>query len=171
MPTDPAANFDEAFPGLWARALPLARRLVRPLAEAEDVAAEALARAYLAWPRLRGGDHQEAWVLRVVTNLALDSHRASARHRRIRAAQPAGSPARFPEAEIAEHLDLERAIGKLPRRQRQVLALRQLADLSDAEVAAVLGLSVNSVKTHAARGMQKLREDNRFNDREVGHAH
>jgi len=49
------------------------------------------------------------------------------------------------------------ALGSLPRRQRQAVALRYLGDLSDGQVAVALGISVGSVKTHIHRGLGALR--------------
>lgn len=54
-------------------------------------------------------------------------------------------------------VDLYRALVGLPRRQREVVVLRHLADFSEADVAAALGCSVDSVKTHASRGLAALR--------------
>ena len=53
--------------------------------------------------------------------------------------------------------DLHHALGRLSRRQREVLVLRFLADLPEADVAQALGCSVGSVKQHAARGLAALR--------------
>ena len=49
------------------------------------------------------------------------------------------------------------ALGSLPRRQRQAVALRYLGDLTDGQVAVALGISVGSVKTHIHRGLGALR--------------
>jgi RNA polymerase sigma factor (sigma-70 family) len=54
-------------------------------------------------------------------------------------------------------LDLQRALDRLSTRQREVVVLRYVADLSEADVARVLGCSVGSVKTHASRGLTTLR--------------
>jgi RNA polymerase sigma factor (sigma-70 family) len=60
---------------------------------------------------------------------------------------------------MAERLDLVRALGRLPKRQRQVVILRYLADRPEEEVARVLGCSVGAVKTHASRGLSALRAE------------
>ena len=52
-----------------------------------------------------------------------------------------------------------RALGRLPRRQREVLTLRYYADLSEAQIADALGISAGSVKAHASRGLTALRHD------------
>ena len=65
-------DFDAMFHRTLARATAVARRIVGDPALAEDLAAEAFARAYARWPRLRRSAHVEGWVFRVVTNLAID---------------------------------------------------------------------------------------------------
>jgi RNA polymerase sigma factor (sigma-70 family) len=57
----------------------------------------------------------------------------------------------------AEHSAVISALSVLAPRQRQVLALRYYADLSEAQIAAALGISRGTVKTHAARGLTSLR--------------
>ena len=80
------------------------------------------------------------------------------RFRRLRSAAKHARPA--PEASLAvddRHLDLQHALAALPKRQRDVVALRYLSDFSEAQTAAVLGLAPGTVKTHAARGLRALR--------------
>ncbi len=59
---------------------------------------------------------------------------------------------------VADRVDLQRLLSSLSRRQRDVIALRYLADLPEADVAAELGISVGTVKTHAHRGIEILRQ-------------
>jgi len=54
-------------------------------------------------------------------------------------------------------LDLQAAVRALPRRQRQVVALRFLADFSEAATAAALAIDIGTVKSHASRGLSRLR--------------
>jgi RNA polymerase sigma factor (sigma-70 family) len=58
---------------------------------------------------------------------------------------------------MAERMDLTRALRRLPRRQRQVVVLRYLADWSEIDVAGELGCSTGAVKSHASRGLAALR--------------
>src|SRR5258706_14042127 len=67
-----ASGFDEAFETLYPQARSLARRLLPTLSDAEDAAAEAMARALARWDRVGGLPDRPAWVLRVTTNVALD---------------------------------------------------------------------------------------------------
>jgi RNA polymerase sigma-70 factor (sigma-E family) len=144
-----APTFTAAFDGLSRGAYRTAFRLLGNRQDAEDVAQEACARACLRWNRL---DDPAAWVARVSANLALDRWRrlqTAARHRT--------SPAAPAVPEDARRLDLHRALETLPRRQRQVIVLRYLADLSEEQTAAALGCAIGTVKSHASRGLAALR--------------
>ena len=95
----------------------------------------------------------------MAANLALGSVRRE--RRRLRAGSDAAtSPAATSDATSTERLDLQRALAKLPRRQREVVVLRYLADRPEAEVAALLGCSPGTVKQHASRGLAALRLTN-----------
>lgn len=127
---------------------------------AEDVAAEAMARAYAHWRKIGDQPWREGWVVRVATNLALDA----ARKRSRVAARPYvdASPSSGPTTEeqqdaIATRAALVEALARLPKRQREVVAMRHLAQMSEADVAAALRVSSGSVKTHLSRGLASLR--------------
>ncbi len=147
-------GFEEAFDELFPRAFKLARRLVGDTDVAEDIAAEALARAYVHWPRVATLHYRDGWVLRVAANLAVD--RVRRRPDVIAAPAPAAASAGADEL-VVLRIALVAALGSLPRRQRQAVALRYLGDLTDGEVAVALGISVGSVKTHIHRGLGALR--------------
>lgn len=144
-------RFDDEFAELYRAAYRVAFRLLGNRAEAEDVAQEALARTYVRW---RGVESYAApFACRVAANAAID------RTRRTRRLSSAEAPERaVPDAFADERVDLQRALRALPRRQREVVALRYLADQPEEAVAAALGVSVGSVKTHASRGLATLRE-------------
>jgi RNA polymerase sigma factor (sigma-70 family) len=146
------ATFDESFDELYRTAFRGAYKLLGDYAEAEDIAQEASARALAHWRKVE--DYACAWVARVATNLALDRVRSHAVSRRADVID-LDAAARDPEAE--ERLDLQRALHDLPRRQRDVVVLRYLLDQPEHTVAAALGVSVGSVKTHASRGLSALR--------------
>lgn len=141
--------FEASFEELYARAYGTAFQLLGRRSEAEDVAQETLARAFVHWRKIR--DYPEAWVVRVAGNLAIDSWR---RTRRLQHEAAPDSPTPGPDA---ARVDLHRALRTLSRRQREVLVLRFLADLPEADVAMALGCSVGSVKVHASRGLTALR--------------
>ena len=150
MGTDPATGFEEAYDSMRRSAYRAAYRLLGERTVAEDIAAEALARAYSRWSSVSG--HAEAWVVTVATNLALDVGRHRAR---------SGSMLELIDEGTVDHvetrLDLQAALRALPRRQREVVALRFLGDLSEHATAAALGLNIGTVKSHASRGLSRLR--------------
>jgi RNA polymerase sigma factor (sigma-70 family) len=149
-------DFQEAFPGLFLAAYHVSYRVLGDVTAAEDTAAEAVARALVSWRRVGRLEHRAAWVARVAANLAIDEFRR-ARQRRDRPG-PALPPAPDTTEDAALRLELGAALAALSTRQREVIALRYLADLDEAEVSRVLGISVNSVKKHATRGRAALRE-------------
>ena len=149
-------GFEEAFPSLFVVAYHVTYRLLGSVAEAEDAAAEAVARALVSWPRVGGLQYREAWVARVAGNVAIDEIRR--RRRRRLPPWPAGGQTSDKAEEAALRIALGAALASLSPRQREVIALRYLADLDDAQVSRVLGISVNSVKKHAMRGRTALRQ-------------
>jgi RNA polymerase sigma-70 factor (sigma-E family) len=145
-------EFDAAFRSLFVQAYRVARRIVGDAASAEDIAAEALSRAYANWGRISGLQYRDAWVLRVTTNLALNSIRP---RRAVPVERPAGSA---DDDATATRLALVDALRALPQRQREVIVMRHLAGYSESEIAERLGISVGSVKTHMRRAKTSLRD-------------
>jgi RNA polymerase sigma factor (sigma-70 family) len=90
------------------------------------------------------------FVLRVTTNLVIDKLRRHTMARRL-FTRPAA------DEESADRIDLQRALLRLPERQRNVVVLRYVCDLPESEVAIVLGCTIGTVKTHASRGLASLR--------------
>jgi RNA polymerase sigma factor (sigma-70 family) len=147
-----ATTFDERFDDLARLAYRVGYRLLGDRDDAEDVAQEALARAAVRWRKVE--PYAEAWVTRVATNLALGQLR---RRRPGRPVDPSDRPG---DAQVvADRVALVAGLRRLSRRQRETVALRYLADLTEAQVAAALGCTVGTVKQHAARGLAALRLD------------
>jgi RNA polymerase sigma-70 factor (sigma-E family) len=127
-------------------------------AEAEDLLQLALERAYRHWTRVCRLDEPERYVRRVLANASVDRHRRTARRPEHPLSAGAAEVAVADgSAVVAERDYLMRALAALPRGQRAVLVLRYFEDLSEAEIAQVLGCSVGSVKSQAARGLARLR--------------
>jgi RNA polymerase sigma factor (sigma-70 family) len=148
---DRTTDFEEAYDSMRRSAYRAAYRLLGQRPAAEDVAGEALARAYSRWSSVSA--HAEAWVVTVATNLALDIGRQQARAAR-RGMQLIDEQ---PIDHVETRLDLQAALRALPRRQREVVALRFLGDFSVQATAAALGLNIGTVKSHASRGLSRLR--------------
>jgi RNA polymerase sigma-70 factor (sigma-E family) len=152
-------DFEAFFHEGFGRTLRLALRIVPTVAEAEDVAAEAFARAYADWNRVGPVEHRLAWVLRVATNLAVDTVRPRRRRLLPLGIEAAGAvrDRSLGEDDLAIRHALVAALRRLPARQREAIALRYLADLSVDEVAHALGTAPTTVKTHLQRGLKSLR--------------
>lgn len=127
-------------------------------ADAEDLVQSALAKTYLAWDRIADRGALDGYVRRAMVN----THISWWRRRRLE---------EFPTDEIpdqavadhAVHSDLQeslrRAIDRLPQRMRAAIMLRYYDDMTDAEIADVLGVSLGTVKSTVSRAVAKLRID------------
>ena len=144
-------DFEEVFEDLFVEAFHVARRIVGDDNEAEDIAAEATARALDSWRRVRAMRSPTGWVVRVAGNLAIDT----VRRRRFRTTGTLERPSRPDDSDT--RLQVRDMLHQLPKRQCEILALRYLVDLPEAEVAKELGISLGSVKRHTHRAMNRLR--------------
>jgi RNA polymerase sigma-70 factor (sigma-E family) len=153
------AAFEEFVPGRQAALFRAAFLLTGDRSHAEDLLQGALERTYQHWRQVAGAGNPDAYVRRIMVNLANDRWR-SRRHvveQGLDAALAASSE-RDCQAEQAESRDLVvRALRRVPVRMRTVLVLRYFEELSEAETAAVMGCSVGTVKSQAARGLERLR--------------
>jgi RNA polymerase sigma-70 factor (sigma-E family) len=153
MPTQAAtsvkapAGFAEAFAELHRATYQTAFKLLGDRHEAEDIAQEACARACVRWRRL---DNPAAWSVRVASNLAVDRWRRAQHEVKYATAERTVQ-------DDGARVDLHRALALLPKRQREVVVLRYVADLTEEQTATALGCSAGTVKTHAARGLRALR--------------
>lgn len=130
--------------------------LVSDVHLAEDLAQEALIRTCRRWDEVRLLDSPGGWVHRVGINLALSALRSRRTRRRIDARIQAW-PDRPVIDSSSDALAMRQAVAELPRREREVLVLRYLADYSVADVAATLGCPQGTVKTLARRALERLR--------------
>jgi RNA polymerase sigma-70 factor (sigma-E family) len=144
------AEFTQVFIELFPVAVRVGFRLLGNRQAAEDVAAEALSRAFARWRTLRTATYRDAWVIRVTTNLSLN---VLAR-RKVEASPH--EPVTVEDA-AATRIALVEAIKSLPRRQREIIVLRHLADFSEEDIAATLGIRAGTVKTHTKRAVAALR--------------
>jgi RNA polymerase sigma-70 factor (ECF subfamily) len=136
-------------------------RSVGAAAVAEELTQDVFLKAFLYLRRMDASVSFRAWIYRVATTTCIDAHRATTRRPALvndaEALMAAQAPVRMDPAEW--HLDHERrrdvrsALGALPAQYRQALVLRQLQDLSYAEIADALGISVEAVTSliHRAR--------------------
>ncbi|GAB4048138.1 SigE family RNA polymerase sigma factor [Catellatospora paridis] len=150
------ATFDEFVVTRSRHLLRVAFLLTGDHALAEDLLQTALARSWPAWRRIDGDP--EPYVRRVLANTYNSWWR-----RRWHGERPTETlpehPAPSAHTAVDDRDQLRRALARLPRQQKVVLVLRYFEDLSEAEIARTLGISAGSVKTHASKGLAKLRLD------------
>jgi RNA polymerase sigma-70 factor (ECF subfamily) len=139
---------------LYLCAFSVASRLLGDADEARDCAQEATARALSRWPKV--STYARPWVVRVSSNLAISAlrHRSRVRTGLAEVVFPGLSE----QLEgVSGRLDLQAALLALPLRQREVLVMRYIGDMSEEDTARALSVSVGSVKTHHSRGLRRLR--------------
>jgi RNA polymerase sigma-70 factor (ECF subfamily) len=134
-----------------ARLFTVAYRLLGNRADAEDAVQRSLLKAFEARESYSPRWALSTWLYRVVTNVCIDELRRRGR------AQPEPLPRGRSGAEV-ERADLARALGSVPREARVLLALHYVNGLSYRELAAIRGISINTVKSQLARGKTILRQ-------------
>ncbi|MGI8329708.1 SigE family RNA polymerase sigma factor [Actinomadura scrupuli] len=126
--------------------------------DAEDALQTALEKAYRHWGRLDGDTDPEPYVKRILVNLLISRARRWKVLREIHMAKPPEVPTVAPIHAVELRAELMDGLRHLGPRQRAVLVLRYWEDLSEIEIAKVLGCSVGTVKSQASRGLARLRE-------------
>jgi RNA polymerase sigma-70 factor (sigma-E family) len=138
--------------------LRMAYVLTRNQADAEDLVQVALAKTYQAWDRIEDRNALDGYVRRAMVN----THISWWRRRRLEEYPTDDIPDRAVtdhggDSEISDAL--QRALDRLPSRMRAAVVLRYYEDMSEAEVAAALGISQGTVKSTVSRAVAKLRID------------
>jgi RNA polymerase sigma factor (sigma-70 family) len=161
------AGDDHAYGMLVARHQTVAFRTAYVItghaADAEDAAQEAFIKARAAMGRFREGAPFRPWLLTIVANEARNRRRSAGRRLALAgraAAAESRAPVPLPEAEALasdDRRELAAAIAKLAPDHREVIALRFLLDLSEAECAAALRCRPGTVKSRLSRALAKLR--------------
>lgn len=134
--------------------------------DAPDVVQDAMVKAYRNLHRFRAGGPFRAWVLRIVANEASNRRRAAGRRSqmllRVRAEPSSGGADPSPEETAVtreRHERLAAAVGRLSALDRQVVALRWFAELSEAEMAVALECAPGTVKSRVSRALERLRRE------------
>ena len=141
----------------------LARLFVDDKDAAEDLVQEAFLRLARHAARIADADRSPAYLRSIVLNLARDHNRrglVSVRHHATRGREvDVADDAADELVRSDEHRRVLAAVRGLPRRQRDCVTLRYFEELGIDDIAAVLGVSRNSVKTHLQRGMAALERE------------
>ncbi|MDT0322650.1 SigE family RNA polymerase sigma factor [Streptomyces millisiae] len=152
-----AGEFDEFVAARWSRLLHLARLLTGgDRHRAEDLVQESLVKLWFAWPRV-ADEAPEAYVRKVMARAAARSARRRWWGERPVAQLPEPPAAGDVSATVSERSRLEAALAQLPPKQRAAVVLRYYQDLSEGQVAGVLGCPVGTARSHVARGVARLR--------------
>jgi RNA polymerase sigma-70 factor (sigma-E family) len=135
----------------------LAALLLGDREASEEVVQDAFVKLQLGWHRVRDHERTPAWLRSAVLNGA----RSRLRHRRVRDGHRGAPMSVVTSAEAGalaadEHHRMVAALRMLPARQREALALKFYMDLTEAEIAAAMGVAAGSVKTHVHRGLAAL---------------
>jgi RNA polymerase sigma-70 factor (sigma-E family) len=126
---------------------------------AEEQVAEAFARAWTSWGKVRRHEAPRAWVVRTALNLGVSWWRRQSRevpladHDAATAAGPGDGPGDGVDPALIA------ALRRLPARQREVLALRIFLDLDTETTAKIIGIAPGTVMAHLSRAVAALRRD------------
>jgi RNA polymerase sigma-70 factor (ECF subfamily) len=152
------AAFAEMMNHYAARLLAVAGRLLGSRADAEDAVQRALLHCFAGASSYRPERAVSTWLYRILTNICVDE----LRRRTTRAAHEQSLPIRRgsdAHHEPGAYMDLHRALERVPREARVLLALCYVDGLSYRELARIRGISVNTVKSQLARGKSLLRAE------------
>ena len=143
-------------------AFQLAYRFLRCEADARDAVQDAFIRVWKHLPRFNQRRKFTTWLYRIVVNIALDHIRKKKRRSEVLSNQVAEIQGdNDPEAACIQQETIEciqKAVEKLPKKQRQVFILRDLQELSIQETAQVLHCTEQAVKSHLYYARKKIRE-------------
>jgi RNA polymerase sigma-70 factor, ECF subfamily len=152
---------EKVFPSVLGTAL----RLTRSREEAEDLAMEAVVRAYEAFDRFDGANFK-AWMLRIVTNLYINRYRQRQRGPQMgsldedTALEPMGNSEEIPDRLLFDNVvgsEIETALAQVPEDFRTAVILSDIEELSYQEIADATGVPIGTVRSRIARGRSILR--------------
>jgi RNA polymerase sigma-70 factor, ECF subfamily len=157
-------EFEERLAECGPLAYRVARGVLRNTTDAEDVAQEALLRAYRRFDRLRDRNRFRAWLVRIAFRLALDCLR-SGKRRELRDTLWSQPERRPPDANAEElaasnefQVHLNNALAELPEKLRLVLLLAAMEGHTIEEIAGMLGISTGTVKSRIFYARRQLAE-------------
>jgi RNA polymerase sigma-70 factor (sigma-E family) len=123
--------------------------------QSEDLLQTALAKLYVAWPRVHRDGREDAYVRQILVRTNIDAHRR-ARSRELPGVEGLERAMPDPTTAVADRTELFEALQRLPQMQRKVVLLRHWLDLSVDQIAAELGIGPGTVKSHTSRGIAAL---------------
>ena len=154
-PRAEATNYEDFVRARSAALYRKAYLLTGSRVDAEDLVQVALVKLYVAWKRAGRAPSVEAYALRVLVNAFVSGRRPARFTRERLVSELPESPS--PEPAPEDGMVLWPIVHRLPPKQRAVVVLRYLDDLSEAEIADALGVAPGTVKSTAAAAMKNLR--------------
>ena len=154
---------EEVFPSVFGTAL----RLTRDREDAQDLAQEAIIRAYEAFDRFDGRNFK-AWILRILTNLYINRYRQRQRTGQNASledentVEPMADLAETPDRLVFDHMlggEVEQALEKVPADFRLAVLLSDIEGMSYEEIAEVTQVPIGTVRSRIARGRAILRRE------------
>jgi RNA polymerase sigma-70 factor (sigma-E family) len=149
-------DFSDYVSGSRPRLLATAYLLCGDRHAAEDLVQTALAKLYVAWPRINRRGSEDGYVRRILVNASVDAHRRPWRREHASAALP-DTPTAAPVSP-EDRDELITALAALPPRQRRVVVLRYWLGLTSEEVATDLRISAGTVRSQTAKALANLRQ-------------
>lgn len=137
----------------------VAYSVVRDSALAEDVAQDAILKAWRALPTFRGDSSLRSWVLRITHNTAISTLRKRREELRDPAMLPEQESRSSTESEAVQSMSIdafEEALNQLDELSRSIIVLREIEGLSYDEIAELVGVPLPTVKTRLLRGRRVL---------------
>lgn len=157
---DDSVDFDDFVVARSSRLLRTAYLLTRDHALAEDLLQTALTKAWFSWSRIE--QDPEPYVRKILVNTFSSWWRRKWNGEQAHAEPPEPPPTSGEHDTAVQRHDLWEAMGRLPRKQRAVVVLRFVEDLSEAETARLLGIAPGTVKSQTSKALAKLRIDPAF---------
>lgn len=160
-------RFEKEAEKVYPSVLGTALRLTRSRDEAEDLAQEAIVRAYEAFDRF-DGQNFKAWILRIVTNLFINRYRRKARSPQMASLEdenvyePTADVSLQPDSALLDELvgaEVEEALAKVPEDFRLAVILSDIEGMSYQEIADATEVPVGTVRSRLARGRAILRRE------------
>jgi len=154
---------EEVFPSLFGTAL----RLTRDREDAQDLAQEAVIRAYEAFDRFDGRNFK-AWILRILTNLYINKYRQRQRGgvqtslEDENVVEPMADLAEVPDRQIFDHMmgdEVEKALARVPSDFRTAVLLSDVEGMTYEEIAEATTVPIGTVRSRIARGRAILRRE------------
>jgi RNA polymerase sigma-70 factor (sigma-E family) len=154
--TDRRSEFSEYAAARRPQLVRLAYALCGDWHTADDLVQTALAKLYVAWPRVRRAGAEDAYVRKTILRSAIDDSRRP--WRRERAGLEGFDHPAAPGLDPGDRHDLVNALMTLPEMQRRTVVLRHWLGLSVAETARDLRISEGTVKSHTSRALERLHQ-------------